>query len=197
MARNPVTESVECISVDKLINQPPMDTSYIGIRDFVNTTGKDAAIYKGKQTPLQLAGLLERDCNKALQLVRNINITAAKNKALLYEVADIKTWAYLGLHFAKKIRGGVALHKFRLQGGVNNQQDAIRHLQQSLVYWDNIIKITEPIYKKMPLVHLSQQGGKESAANFYNSFHWTDLRGEVVKDVLGAKQAKASVPLSR
>lgn len=197
MARNPVTESVEYISVDKLINQPPMDTSYIGIRDFVNTTGKDASIYKGKQTPLQLAGLLERDCNKALQLVRNINITAAKNKALLYEVADIKTWAYLGLHFAKKIRGGVALHKFRLQGGVNNQQDAIRHLQQSLVYWDNIIKITEPIYKKMPLVHLSQQGGKESAANFYNSFHWTDLRGEVVKDLLGAKQAKASVPLSR
>jgi hypothetical protein len=122
--------------------------------------------------------------------MRNINIAAAKNKALLYEVADIKTWAYLGLHFAKKIRGGVALQRFRLQGGAGNHQDAIRHLQQSLNYWDSIIKITKPLYKKMPLVHLSQQGGKETAANFYNTFHWTDLRDEVVRDVQLAKEAK-------
>ena len=139
---------------------------------------------------MQLADMLEKDCNKALNLVGNINTTAAKNKALLYEVADIKTWAYLGLHFAKKIRGGIALQKFRLQGGPVNQRDAIRYLQQSLVYWDNIISITKPLYKKMPLVHLSQQGGKETPANFYNSFHWMDLRDDVVKDVQAAKELK-------
>lgn len=190
MARNPVTESLEYISVDKLINQPPMDTSYIGIKDFVHSVSINSVISEDKVTPIQLADMLEKDCNKALDLVSNINTTAAKNKALLYEAADIKTWAYLGLHFAKKIRGGVALMQFRMQGGEGNKQDAIGYLQQSLNYWDNIIKITEPLYKKMPLVHLSQQGGKETAANFYNSFHWMDLRGEVVKDVQLAKEAK-------
>jgi hypothetical protein len=189
MARNPLTESVEYISVDKLINQPPLDTSYISIKDFVHAISIDSVISKNKVTPLQLADMLEKDGNKALELVRNIHTAAAKNKALLYEIADIKTWAYLGLHFAEKIRGGFALQKFRSQGGGLNKQDAISHLQQSLVYWDSIIHITEPLYKKMPLVHLSQQGGKETRADFYNSFHWADLRGEVMKDVQVAREA--------
>jgi hypothetical protein len=190
MARNPVTQSVEYISVDKLINQPPMDTSYISIRDFVHAISIDSSINKNKVTPSQLADMLEKDCSKALNLVRNINIATAYNKALQYEVADIKAWAYLGLHFAKKIRGGLSLQKFRIQGGESNKQEAIRQLQQSLVYWDNVIGITAPLYKKMPLVHLSQQGGKETPADFYNTFHWSDLRSEVVKDVQAAKEAK-------
>jgi hypothetical protein len=190
MARNPVTQSVEYISVDKLINQPPMDTSYISIRDFVHAVSIDSAIHKNKVTPLQLASMLEKDCNKALALVQPINVSAANNKALLYEVADIKAWAYLGLHFAKKIRGGLALQQFRIQGGETNKQEAIRQLQQSLGYWDDLVSITAPLYKKMPLVHLSQQGGKETPANFYNTFHWSDLRSEVAKDVQTAKDAK-------
>jgi hypothetical protein len=190
MARNPVTESVEYISVNKLINQPPMDTSYMSIKDFVHAVSIDSVINKNKVTPLKLAAILEKDCHKALQFVRNINIAAATNKALLYEVADIKTWAYLGLHFAKKIRGGVSLQQYKIKGGESNKQDAIRHLRQSLIYWDNIVAITEPLYKKMPLVHLSQQGGKETPANFYNTFHWSNLRAEVLKDLQAAIEVK-------
>lgn len=189
MARNPVTESVEYISVDKLINQPPLDTSYISIRDFVHAASIDSVLNKNKVTPLQLAAMLEADCSKALGLVRNIPVIPAKNKALLYEVADIKTWAYLGLHFAKKIRGGVALQQFRLRGEEANKKSAVTFLQQSLQYWDAVISITAPLYKKMPLVHLSQQGGKETPANFYNTFHWSALRSEVEKDVQAAKDA--------
>jgi hypothetical protein len=38
-----------------------------------------------------LAEMLEKDCNNALKLVSKIN--ASVDKALLYEVADIKAWS--------------------------------------------------------------------------------------------------------
>jgi hypothetical protein len=102
MALNAATKNVEYISVDRLINQPPMDTNYISIRDYVAEKTAGSINSKNKITPEQLASELEKDCNKALSIVRNI--TVQQNKALGYEVADIKTWAYLGLHFSEKIR---------------------------------------------------------------------------------------------
>ena len=41
----------------------------------------------------------------------------------------------------------------------------------------------------MPLVHLSQQGGKESNENFYLTFHWETIRPNVGKDVEIDRQA--------
>ncbi len=181
MALNSATKNVEYISVDRLINQPPMDTSYISIREYITNNIIVAVDGKNKTTPEQLANMLEKDCNKALSLVEHIN--PGQNKSLVYEVADIKTWAYLGLHFAEKIRGGLALQKFRIQGGTENKQAAVLHLKKSLEHWDSIIKITKLLYNEMPLVHLSQQGGKETKENFYRTFHWSKLRPEVVKDV--------------
>jgi hypothetical protein len=103
-------------------------------------------------TPPKLAGLLEQDCKKALQLVNKIHIPA--NGLLLYEAADVKAWANLGLYFAEKLRGAVALHTYRSAGGEENKQRAIRHLEASLRYWDEVVAITRPLYNDMPLVHL-------------------------------------------
>ena len=136
---------------------------------------------------MMLAAMLERDCNNALKLVSKINVTA--NKALRYEVADIKAWSYLGLHLAEKIKGGIALQTYRSGGGESNKQDAVKHLQKALSHWDSVISITKPLYKDMPLVHLSQQGGKESKENFYLTFHWEKIRPDVVKDVETAQQS--------
>jgi hypothetical protein len=111
---------------------------------------------------------------------------------LLYEVADIKVWSYLGLHLTEKIKGGIALQTYRTLGGENNKQDAIKHLQMALTYWGNIITITKPLYKNMPLVHLSQQGGKESNENFYLTFHWERVRPDVEKDIESAQQFQPS-----
>jgi hypothetical protein len=134
-----------------------------------------------------LAKMLESDCNDALKLVNTIN--ASPNKALSYEVADIKAWSYLGLHLAEKIKGGIALQTYRTRGGETNKQNAVKHLQKALTYWDSIIGITKPIYKDMPLVHLSQQGGKETKENFYLTFHWEKLRPDVARDVEIAQEA--------
>ena len=71
----------------------------------------------------------------------------------------------------------------RARGDEGNKQNSIEHLEKALLYWDSIIAITRPLYKDMPLVHLSQQGGKESKENFYLTFHWEKLRADVAKDV--------------
>jgi len=185
MALDTATKNVSYISVDRLIHQPPLDSDYVSIADYVQrfSIGELRLII-----PPMLAESLEKDCNKALGLVRNVNTT--KNKALLYEVSDIKTWAYLGLHFAEKIRGAVFLQRYRVYGRDENKQNAVLHLQKALGYWDSVISITHPLYKDMPLVHYSQQGGKETKENFYRTFHWEKLRADVARDIEIAKEGK-------
>lgn len=181
MALDTATKNVSYISVERLINQPPLDTDYVSIKDYVQRLQVGKSFNKEKITPPQLAAMLERDCNKALALVQNIS--TKNNKALMYEVADIKTWSYLGLHFAEKIRGGIALQTYRTTGDEKYKKDAVMHLQNALKHWDAVISITRPLYNDMPLVHLSQQGGKETPENFYKTFHWEMLRPAVLNDV--------------
>ena len=187
MALDNTVKRVEYISIERLIKQPPLDTSYVSIAEYVKRAESKTVFDKKEITPPMLAAMLEKNCNGALKLVSKINVTG--NKALLQEVTDIKAWSYLGLHLAEKIKGGIALQTYRTRGGEINRQNAVKHLQKALSYWDNIISITRPIYKDMPLVHLSQQGGKESKENFYLTFHWEKIRADVAKDIEIAKQA--------
>jgi len=82
------------------------------------------------------------------------------------------------------------LQTYKTKGGAKNKQAAILHLKKSLAYWDSIVNTTSFFYKEMPLVHLSQQGGKESPENFYKKFHWKSLRAEVAKDLEMAEALK-------
>ena len=187
MALDNTVKRVEYISIDRLIKQPPLDTSYVSIAEYVKRTESKTIFDKKEITPPMLAAILEKNCNDALKLVSKINTSG--NKALLQELTDIKVWSYLGLHLAEKIKGGVALQTYRTHGNENNKQNAIKHLQKALSYWDSIINITRQIYKDMPLVHLSQQGGKEIKENFYLTFHWEKIRMDVAMDIEIAKQA--------
>jgi len=190
MALDPTIKRVDYISIDRLINQAPLDTDYVSIAEYVKTISSGGNFQSKRITPILLAKSLEEDCNKALALTKDIN--TANNKALLYEVADIKTWANLGLHLAEKIKGGVGLQTYRLKGGEQNKQAAIRHFENAMQYWDKIISITRPLYKDMPLVHYSEQDGKNWKENYNLLFHWEILRPDVAKDIETAKKAIAS-----
>ena len=172
-------EETRYIGIDKLISQPTMDPAYVSVRDFVGgspgSSGPDA---RGRVTPPMLIEMLERDNQEALRLVDGIE--TAGNASLMYEVADIKTWANLGLHLAEKLRGAVALQTYRVRGGEENQRAAVEHLQRALGYWDEVIKITRPIYKDMPL---TAYNGNPRVANPNNLFHWARVRDEVAHDV--------------
>ena len=132
------------------------------------------------------ASKLEADNAKALDLVKNIDVS--KNASLRYEVADVKAWANLGLYFAAKLRGAVALQTYRTIGGEQNKQDAIANLDKCLTYWDKVVEITRPLYKDMPLVH---NNGLGNIRNDDNLFHWALVKPHIVNDIQTIKTALA------
>ena len=189
MAMN--NQRMDYIAIDRQIMQPPADPAYVSVSDYVNTVLSGASFSKDRITPPVLAAMLERDCRKALSLVKNINTT--NNASLMYEVADVKAWANLGLYFGEKLRGAVALQTYRLKGGEKNKQNAIKHLEQSLLFWDAVVAITRPIYNDMPLAAYSYpHGGSVANIQEKKRFHWEMLRPEVAKDVTIAQHAVAN-----
>ena len=172
-------DTTKYISVDELTRHKTMASNYVSVGDYVKKAIIDGGSFENdKITPPKLIAMLERDNMEALSLVENINVN--DDASLMYEVADIKTWANLGLHLAEKLKGAIALQTYRLSGGEENKQFAINHLRKALAYWDEVIKITRPIYKDMPLTHYNHNAFD---ANDNNLFHWALIRDEVANDI--------------
>jgi hypothetical protein len=176
-------KSMDYISVDRQINQPPADKDYVSVLDYVKAMSNGGTFEKNRITPPNLIQQLEQDCQKALALVKPIGAT---NSALRYEVADVKAWAHLGLYFAQKLRGAVALQLYRVKGDEKNKALAIQYLQNALKQWDEVIAITRPLYNDMPLVHFSESDDSRR-------FHWEKLRPAVANDIDIARNASVSI----
>ncbi len=181
-------KNVAYISVNQLTTQPTLDPNYVSVVDYVKTMTAGGSFGPEKITPPVLASKLETDCRKALQLVQPIR--TASNRSLLYEVADVKVWANLGLHFAEKVKGAVALQTYRTTGNEAMKQTAVKHLKEALRYWDVVVAITRPLYNDMPLVHLTEQKGHTWEENNKLRFHWEGLRPDVAKDIEIAEKAQ-------
>lgn len=175
------------ITVDRLITQPPLDPDYVSVKSYVETILSGGGFDESRMTPPELAQILEDECSEALRLVSGINTEG--NVALLYEVSDVRAWANLGLHLSEKIRGAIALQTFRTKGIGAERDKAVDHLKQALAYWDEVIAITRPLYRDMPLTHYN---GSSYDRNDNNLFHWERIRPEVEKDIETAMQASFS-----
>ena len=180
-------ERTRYIGVDEMIRHPTMDPDYVAVGDYVAGRANGVPFAAGKMTPPMLSEILQRENREALRLVENID--PAGNASLRYEVDDVRTWAYLGLHLAEKLSGAVALQQYRTAGGPAHQREAIEHLQRALVFWDKVIEITRPLYRDMPLTHYN---GNSHDANPDNLFHWALIRDEVARDVEIARTAVPS-----
>lgn len=178
-------DSTKYISVNKLISQPPLAPDYVSVSSYIDSINKGGSFSEEMVTPPVLAEMLRNDCMKALDLVKNID--TEDNIALMYEVSDVKTWANLGLHLAEKLEGGMELQRFYLSGDEANRNKAVEHLEKALSYWDEVIAITRPIYKDMPLTHYN---GSSHDRNDKNLFHWALVRPEVANDVEIAMKAE-------
>ncbi|NLA49924.1 MAG: hypothetical protein GX876_10750 [Bacteroidales bacterium] len=178
--------TLQYISADRLIDQPTLDPDYVSVKDFINTSLSGGKHDREKITPPALIKMLRKDCKKALNLVKKINTD--DNISLLYEVADVKTWANLGLHLAEKLEGCLALQTYRLNGNKTKQNKAVRHFSRALDHWDSVISITRPLYLDMKLTHYN---GSSHDRNDNNLFHWDKIRDEVAKDI---EIARNSIP---
>lgn len=176
------------IGAEALIAQKVLDPDYIGIADYLAAKRAGEAFPASRITPPMLADRLAANCRAALRLVDGID--PGNDQALAYEIADIRTWAHLGLHLAAKIRGATALQTYRTGGGQAAKDQAVTELKTALAEWDETIAITEPIYKPMLLTHFT---GQSSAVNPDAEFHWKSLRSEVAADV---QVALSAVPIA-
>lgn len=172
------------IGVDSLIRQPVLDPAYVSIADYVAAAQKAQTFPPDRVTPPILADKLERDCREALRLVEGIDTNG--NTPLIYEVADVKAWAHLGLHLAEQIRGATALQTYRMAGGEETKAQAVAHLENALSQWDEVVRVTRPLYRDMLLVHFV---GNSKALNPDAKFHWESIRPQVAADVAIARNA--------
>lgn len=184
-----VGDTTKYISADILINQPTLDPDYVSVKDYVSAIKAGKRFGSEKITPLILIDLLEKDCHKALDLIKDIE--PQQNNSLMYELADIKIWAKLGLHLAEKLKGSISLQSYREGLGDNHKTEAISSFTNALQYWDKIIAISRPIYKDMPLTHYN---GSSHDRNDDNLFHWALIRDEVAHDIEIARSAVVLKP---
>ncbi len=178
-------DGMEPMSVERLILQPTLKDSWLSVKDFVAQQQSGNTFDDDTVTPLVLADRMESDAQKALLAVKSID--TASDSSLMHEVADVKIWANLGLYYADKLRGAVALETFYTTGETANKQAAIDYLQQSLSFWDEVIAISRPIYKDMPLMHNNRPNNQRVENNL---FHWALIREPIVEDIETARNAQ-------
>jgi hypothetical protein len=178
-------ETTRYIGVDALLAQGTLDPDYVPIAEYVETMANGGSYGAGRVTPPRLAEMLERDDREALRLVGAMDVSGSA--AFANEVADVKAWANLGLHQAAKVRGAMALAEYRRSGREIDKQSAVACLQEALARWDDLVAITRPLYRDMPLTHLN---GNAFVANPDNLFHWALVRDDVAKDVEVARNAR-------
>jgi hypothetical protein len=167
------------ISIEELINHETLDKRYLSIGDYCHLIHSNTPIDSQMITPLMLAQTLEDNCTRALTLLDSLE-GKENEPALISELADIKTWCYLGYYFADKLRAGVSLENYNLSKQLKDKENAIVHLEKCLGSWKEVVRLTADRYKPMPYVSM---GHHEPKWPEFTSFHWSTFTLDVEADI--------------
>jgi hypothetical protein len=127
---------------------------------------------------------VKQQCNRALDLISSLRASGIE-PTLESELDDLETWCYLGFYFAEKIDAGVALQSYRLSGKKADRNRSVKHLQECVHHWEEVIRLTQLRYAPMPYVSM---GHHEQKWPEFISFHWMDFLDEVEADVAYARE---------
>jgi hypothetical protein len=174
------------ISIEELINHPPLDPSYVSIPDYVKGIEAKKAFPVGKLTPLALADSLEADNRRIFKLTQPYRQKASPTLAC--ELDDLETWAHLSSYFSDKLRAGVALQTFKLSGDKSQQQKAIKLLTRCRSHWQKISSLTASHYLEVPYIEGYNTGDK--ASKDAQRFSWTKYLPQVERDIRLAREAE-------
>ena len=95
-----------------MITHPTLDQRYLTIDEFNNRKIGNENIRDEEITPLELADEMEKNGRAIVQLCKEMELLTPLDPVnFKIELNDVKTWAYLSLYFAAKLRGGVSLDK--------------------------------------------------------------------------------------
>ncbi|MEM1107998.1 MAG: hypothetical protein AAGH99_04825 [Planctomycetota bacterium] len=131
------------IQIDEFISHETLDPVWLNAASYAEAVVKGWPLEPGRTTPIDLAVVMQRDAEATLAILDSIDAPPGR---IDYEIADARAWSHLSLHFAEKLRGAVALKRFRLAGDVAQQELAVRHLEQALEHWKDLAEVTEAVY---------------------------------------------------
>jgi hypothetical protein len=136
-------------------------------------------------TPPELADQLEDDGRTTLEILDTLkHYTPDFKGELISEIEDLYTWSYLSLYFSEKIRGGLALQKFRSMGDTSDQKKSIFHLKNALSHWIKVVDHTKDRYNPVPHVSIpEEEWGKRM-------FSWEFYLSHVENDITIAEEAE-------
>ncbi len=161
---------VGLIPLAEVANKQPMEPAYMSISEYLKNEDN---VPVNEISPLHLADSIDSFCRSALQEVENIE--SENNVDLLYEVSDIKIWAYLGMYFSNKLRAAVEYKRFTVSGKKTDLEKAVSWLENSADNWHSIVEISSPVYDPVPLEHLSE--------NDDEYFHWSKIENQVQDEI--------------
>ena len=162
-------------TVEDFITCPTMqDSGLLSIKDYVQqTAGEDKA--KGV-SPLVGADRLYDYANKADKAVSAVRRKAGKaSKELKRTLSDIEAMSLLGRYYASKIRGAVALQKFRISKDADQQKASIRHLTTASAHWERYARIASKLYNPQLLART-------------RTTDWKAIQEDVDKDIETARK---------
>ncbi len=167
------TNGGKFIDINKFIDHPVLDSSYVNIPDFIaGNYDEDKQI-----TPLQLALEAENESMRIFEILAALRAEGA-SEALEIELTDIEFWANYGNYFSSKIRAGVALERFRSGKDAAGQKTAIENLEKGREYWGNMVKLVER-YNVETMPH-----------QFDKEFSWREHIVDVESDIAIAESSQ-------
>ena len=162
-------EETNYIGVDALIKQPTMDPAYVSVADYVKALRREAVVRRRSRSRRRSSP----NCSNAtaarrLRLVGGID--TAGDASLCTKSPTCKAWAT-----PRPAPGGktcAAPWRCRPSARPVTTSNASRPSSicaRRSSYWDEVIRITRPLYKDMKLTHYN---GNSFDANPDNLFHW-------------------------
>lgn len=156
------------IDIDSFIDHPTLDPNYLNISEFVASGGR---VSEGRIGPLDVARTLADDADRVFALTSSIRGDREVPPTLECELKDLESWAWLARYIDAKIRGGVALERFRQGGDPAQQKQAIAALEEAVCHWRKVADAISSHYR--PTVPYQFDG----------AFSWLRKLPEVLRDV--------------
>ncbi len=97
--------------------------------------------------PLEVADRLQQYGSSALQLLARARPKVERGaKEFECTALDLTAWGNLGVYYAEKLRGAAHLARWMFGAPVQEQRDAITHLEASLAAWRGVVAATQNHY---------------------------------------------------
>ena len=161
--------------IDSFISHPLLDPQYVNIQDFVRHREQ---IAPNVTSPLALADQLQQDADQSTRVMADVRAKQTLSATAECEITDIIAWSAYGRYFAKKLRGGVALERFRNAGDETQKAEAIAALERAAEAWRELTAAVEK-YNQREIFTLAPQ-----------RFSWSGQLPAVLHDIEIARAAR-------